>query len=387
MYYKGKCRFMISSYAIDDVPESVLRFWHETRAAKDPAGVLASSVEWLDLLTSHDSSTASVLVVDGSTVLPLIRRPYVINMDLAGRRMGCRTFDVLKVCGGELISKNGDVDALAAVWDAAMDKQPGVDAIWFDHVCASGHLELIEQSVAHSAQCRLHVLERDLPHCRTVMPPDYDACLAQRSSKSLSRLRSKTRALERDIGSTCEIHEFRTAEEWAPYAEKIDALMAQSWQVRMLGHSFALEHHRTAASRGMVRAFLLTCGENAVAFTLYYSGRETLIAGFLGYDQRFARHSPGAILFLKTLACLYKQDPPRYLDFGEGDADYKAQWSNDTVHVNSLMVLRKTAKLERTFARASRCASITRALRRGLQRVGLERSLVQRLKRSGNVSA
>jgi CelD/BcsL family acetyltransferase involved in cellulose biosynthesis len=378
---------MILSYAIDDVPESVLRFWHETRAAQDPVGLMSSSIEWLDLLTSHDTTTAAVLAVDGSVVLPLMRRPYAIDVRLMGRCVQRRAFDVLKVCGGELISKNGDVDALAAVWDAAMDKHPSVDAIWFDHVCASGQLALIEQSVARSAQCRLHVLERDLPHCRMVMPPDYEACLAQRSSKSLARLRSKTRALERDIGSSCAVLEFRTAEEWAPYAEKIDALMEQSWQVRMLGHAFALEHHRTAASRGMVRAFLLTCGENAVAFTLYYSGRETLIAGFLGYDQRFARHSPGAILFLKTLACLYAQDPPRYLDFGEGDADYKAQWSNDTVHVHSLMVLRKSARLERTFARASRCASVTRALRRALQRVGLERALVQRLKRSGNVSA
>jgi len=38
----------------------------------------------------------------------------------------------------------------------------------------------------------------------------------------------------------------------------------------------------------------------------------------VGYDQRFARHSPGTILLYRLIRHLYEVDTPRWVDFGEG---------------------------------------------------------------------
>ncbi len=368
------------TYTLNNVPDSVLRFWHETRHAQDPIGLLSSSAEWLDLLTSHDASTASVVCQADRVVLPMMRRPYVIDARVMGRSVRRRRFELFKICGGELIASDADASSLADVWDTVFEENPGVDAIWFDHVASAERLALLKQSAALSNRCTCQVMDTELPNFRTLLPPERDACMAMRSSKSLSRLRSKERALARDVGAEVTLHEFCSAEEWAPFAERIDLLMGQSWQVRMLGHEFQLAHHATAASRGMVRAFLLTCGERAIAFTLYYRGHDTLIAGFLAYDQGYARYSPGAVLFLKTLERLYEHDTPRYLDFGEGDAEYKRQWSNDTVEVASLMLCRRSARLERDFAFAASCQHVTSRVRRGLRKIGLERLMLRKAK-------
>ncbi|MDA1043895.1 MAG: GNAT family N-acetyltransferase, partial [Verrucomicrobia bacterium] len=319
---------MIETYSLGDVPDDVVRFLHDVCAAQDPVGVLSSSIEWLDLLTSHDASTARIVASTNaagkvSAVLPMMLRPYDLSARLLGVSFRHRRFEILKVCGGDLIAPGVDRGDLAKLWDYVFETEAEVNAVWFDHIGTPDRLAAIIDGASASRWADVHVLEQALPHYRLLLPPDLGACLALRSNKSLSRLRSKGRALERDFGGELKVLEFRSAEAWQPYAERIDALMAQSWQVRALGHSFQLAHHRTAAARGMVRAFLLMCGERAVAFTLYYGGRNTLVSGFLGYDQNCARHSPGAVLFLKTLECLYNSEPPRFLDFGEGDADYK----------------------------------------------------------------
>ncbi len=288
---------------------------------------------------------------------------------------------VLKVCGGDLITTPLLSPAsLYAGLQQMLAARPGVDAIWFDHVADPTRLKTLNDCSGRDGLFCVS-LSSGLPNYRLFLPESLKACLALRSGKSLSRLRSKMRALERECGGALRVEELRSCEDWAPYADRINALMQASWQTEALGYTFDLAHHGTAADRGMIRAFLLLCGDQAVAFTLYYAGRDTLVSGYLGYDRQYARHSPGAGLFLATLEKLYEKETPRFLDFGEGDAEYKAQWANDTQQVSSLMICRDSLQLRWAFVADAACRRVTRTIRRGVNFLQPVRTLIRRAKR------
>ena len=156
--------------------------------------------------------------------------------------------------------------------------------------------------------------------------------------------------------------------------------MKHSWQAQLLGHDFRLDSVRGTAERGWLRGFLLLAGEMPLAFTLYYAGMDTMVSAVLAYDRRYARFSPGAILFQHTLAHLYATDAPRFLDFGEGDADYKQQWANDVIKVSAVLLVRRTPRLRTLAALYRGVRAADRAVRAGLRGVRLDRLLVRRVK-------
>ena len=150
----------------------------------------------------------------------------------------------------------------------------------------------------------------------------------------------------------------------------------------MLGQAFRLDSVRGSGERGWLRAFLLVAGETPIAFTLYYVGMDTMISGVLGYDRRYAKYSPGAILFRYMLGLIYERDTPRVLDFGEGDAEYKKHWANDEISVGSVVVVRNRPALRGQFALSRMSDATVRSLRGFLRLIGAERALVRRAKRS-----
>ena len=201
------------------------------------------------------------------------------------------------------------------------------------------------------------------------------------SAKTLSRLRGKERALSREAGGELRLVEIRQPADWQPYERAIEDLMKAAWQARHLGHGLRLAEQIKLAERGWLRAFLLLAGERAAAFVLCYQGLGTLFYEQLGYDQRLARHSPGMILLYRVLEHVRQHDPPAFIDFGEGAAEYKQALANDTIQAHGLLLVRRVAGLPRAFRLARMGRGVDGLLRRLLAGVGLKRWLWQRAKR------
>ena len=374
----------LDTYTLADLPDAVCDWWLDTLRAQDGAAEFAGSPEWVAHMAGDDPGAAFVLDAadpgrERRVVLPLMRRSWPLTFSLFGRRLFVHELNTLKAGGGDLIARGADAEWLAEAWEAVLAREPETDALWFEHVTGEERLRLLIESGRRSRAVFPAVIFRAMPHYRLRLPETLEACLAQRSAKSLARLRSKANALDRELGEPCRVVEIRTPADWAPYAERIDALMNASWQAEVFGQTFSMDCFRGTAEQGYLRAFLLLGGERAVAFTLYYSGRRTLISGVLGYDREFARHSPGAILFLRTLERLYAADTPRVLDFGEGDADYKRHWANEEAAVSAVLLVRRRLAWRFALYRAWRGG--VEGARRLLRAARLERSLVRRLKR------
>ena len=371
----------VTFHPLHALPAPLIDFWERQLREQDEAGYLSGCLPWIQLMAGENPDDSLVVHAEDEDgfelVLPLLARTWSMDATVLGVRFAGITLPVWKVGGGDLIVRGAQAAKLADVWRVILAKDPSRHGIWFDHIAAGDRFASLVQAGGGTFALTLF---RDLPHYRFALPETRDDCMALRSAKSLSRIRSKANALERQVGQACRVVELRTVDELEPYADRIDDLMNQSWQARLLGQQFRLENFRGSALAGWLRVFVLLGGEQAIACTLYYCGKGSLISGVLGYDQAFAKHSPGAILFQRTLEMLYAGDPPRFLDFGEGDADYKRQWANHEIHVSAVMLLRSGISLRLRFAGLRVIRALDAAMRSLLRVTGLDRWLVRRLK-------
>lgn len=366
-------------------PPDVLAFWRARLAAQDPVIALPRSPEWYEMMLGGRADGGAVAAVRSGegrlcAVLPMVFRELALPARLAGKDLLCARLKTAKVCGGDLLEEGLTAAELAEFWAGFRDRYPAMDAIWLDHVECGPRVDLLRGSCsAQRGGFRLHTLMPPSPHYRLDLRNEAAALRAWRSRKSLARLRTKERALAREVGAV-RIVEIRQPADWAPYEAAIEHLMNNAWQGRLLGHTLCLAHQQPVAERGWLRSFLLLSGARPAAFVLCYQGMGTLFYEQLGYDQALAKYSPGALLLYSVLERIAEADAPGYVDFGEGEAEYKKAVSNRVVQVTGLLVVREAPALRARLAAVRAAGRIDRGLRAGLRVSGLQRRVWKRIK-------
>lgn len=114
---------------------------------------------------------------------------------------------------------------------------------------------------------------------------------------------------------------FRDAEEVAKktYQRGLGAGFANTLEVR--------ERVGLAARKGWLRAYLLYVDDCPVAFWIGTIYNESFTSEYLGYDPKFRQFSPGMFLIMRVIEGFCSRaggDVVKELDFGLGDAEYKA---------------------------------------------------------------
>jgi hypothetical protein len=372
-----------------DIPDSLRRFWADARLSQDPVSRFIGGPEWFEMMAAKTEGAFVAAVRDDiagwRVALPLLPRDVSLEGALLGKCLVRKTVPGLKVCGGDI---TGDVSlpALRALWKEILVQCPTVRAVTFDHLEDSGsRLEMLQASVRTAREPRLFAQPQfhAMPHYRLKLPEDAGACEHLRSKKSMQRLREKERALMRRVNGDLCVVEIRSEADWAPYAGVIDRLMNETWQARLLGHRFELEDQREIAERGWLRSFLLLAGGQAVAFDLCYQAFGVLVYDHVGFDQAYSSFSPGAILLHRLLPMLYERDRPTYVDFGEGEAEYKRRAANEMIGIRSVHILRAGVETRTVCLATGIVRVLDRQARGAVKRFAAGRRLIQRMKRGG----
>ena len=103
------------------------------------------------------------------------------------------------------------------------------------------------------------------------------------------------------------------------------------------------------AARGLLRSYLLRCGDDYCAYVLGYQSCGVFHYADIAFDERFASFSPGAVLLYLLIANLIEHRPPTAstrcpeVNFGIGDSGYKEQFGNWHSRESSVLLLRRTA--------------------------------------------
>ncbi|MBT7064848.1 MAG: GNAT family N-acetyltransferase [Verrucomicrobia bacterium] len=284
-----------------------------------------------------------------------------------------------RVCGGDLITRDVTTQAIHEILQAMKAHRPDIRALLLDHVPEGPRVEALQScSTAKGVTC--YALFRALPHYRLALPEQLEACLGLRSGKSLRRLESKGRALERALGGTLRLVEIKNEQQVAAYADRIQTLMGATWQARLLGHTLHVSDMVDAATRGILRSFMLMADETPIAFALCYQGCGTLMYEQPGFDPRYRKYSPGALLLYRMIEAVYRQDPPRYIDYGEGEARYKGEMANEIIHASAFIVHQGGLRERAVFLALALTRWLDRAVRAAVKATPLGRRWIQSLK-------
>jgi hypothetical protein len=190
------------------------------------------------------------------------------------------------------------------------------------------------------------------------------------SGKTRNTLRRKAGKLEHRLVR------YTSPQEVPAFFEKAYQVSQTSWQTKRLGLRVGNDPQTCAvwsrvAALGGFRSYTLDHDGRPVAFVL-----GTCYNGFyryeeVAYDQAYAQYSPGTVLLFKLIEDLIGCDPPRVLDFGFGEAEYKRLFATAEVRTGQVLLVRRALRpasalrLERLTARVSALA------REGARRAGL----------------
>jgi len=183
-------------------------------------------------------------------------------------------------------------------------------------------------------------------HHLLAVPQRIEDVYCQMSAKHRKNLRREIKHL---LGGTAKarIVCFRDECELGRLFQDAEAIARTTYQ-RGLGTGFAdnaliRKRLELGARKGWLRAHLLYISDRPVAFWIGMLYNHTFISEYLGYDPEFRRLSPGMVLIMKVIEDFSGQTDGGLvteLDFGLGDAEYKAAlcsktWLEAPVHIFS----------------------------------------------------
>jgi len=219
-------------------------------------------------------------------------------------------------------------------------------------------------------------------HRRLVLPQSYEQLLATRDRKSRYNLKRQRAQLEKEFGDDLRFDVLSRPEDFDRIFADLESIAAKTYQ-RGLAAGFAdtLERRelaRVALERGWFRAWVLAIGERPVAFWQGNVLGRTYYSSSTGYDPEFTRQGVGTVLLLRVFEDLCGDPDVDVVDFGWGDADYKARWGNEEWYEHDLVVFAPSARGVRVNAIRTGILGADRAARRLGRATGLTAKVKRR---------
>lgn len=181
------------------------------------------------------------------------------------------------------------------------------------------------------------------PRWRLRFPPKGEDIWKQFASRTRETFRRRLRKLSHQL--RC----YREPSEVGPFLEKAHEISRKSWQSKYLGLRITADDQQRQwweqiAALGAMRSYILEHDGAPVAFELSTQWNGLFLGEETGFDQDYARYSPGTVMFLRMIEDLLEQDTPRLLDFTWGDAEYKETFSNERTLSGRVLLVRRAFK-------------------------------------------
>lgn len=180
---------------------------------------------------------------------------------------------------------------------------------------------------------------------RLVLQESYQAYVAGMSGKTRNTLRRRRDKLAAAVGKRLELVRVTAPDQVRGFLDAVDRIYPRTWQAATFG---ARPRNGAAdiallegiAGGGWLRAYLLVGGGEPLAFVVGYQYDGVYHFDEPGYDARWSALAPGTVLNHLMIADLFRWTPPRVLDFGVGDNQYKRVFGNQESEVCSMHLAR-----------------------------------------------
>jgi CelD/BcsL family acetyltransferase involved in cellulose biosynthesis len=181
-----------------------------------------------------------------------------------------------------------------------------------------------------------------------VLPESFEAYLASRSHKTRFGIRYDAKRLESALGASLRVETMSQPATLERLVRQLDLVAHVSYQ-HGLGAGFTDTHEnrelaRLSLERGWLRAYLLSDGDRPIAYWLCSAYHGRLLLRRTGFDPAYAHLRPGIYLLMRVLADAIADPMIEAVDFGQGDAEYKRQFSGDSFAERELVFFAPTCR-------------------------------------------
>ncbi|MFN3652918.1 MAG: GNAT family N-acetyltransferase [Armatimonadota bacterium] len=216
------------------------------------------------------------------------------------------------------------------------------------------------------------------------LEPDFDSYLSRFSGRSRRKLQNTVRRLE-SVEGEVSVRRIARADEVPPLLQHVERVSHRSWQGTRLRRAVRASREMALrltaeAERGWLRSYVLLRGKEPISFVLGRQVERVYYYDQVGYDPEWSDYSPGKVLLYRLLEDLHQHDPPEWLDFGYGDAEYKRFFGTHHERVVNTYLLRKRPRPAVALSIHATCAGTSEVVRSLLERFNL-RSRARRLLR------
>lgn len=176
---------------------------------------------------------------------------------------------------------------------------------------------------------------------------DFQAYLAQFSSKSRSTLQRKVRKFEKENGEGAVFREFAEGDDFDEFFRLAGPISAESYQERLLdaglprGPEF-ISGVKARAMRGDALGWLLFFRGEPVSYVLSLVDNGVATYDYVGYREDAQHLSPGTVLQYFILESLFHRKGVSIFDFTEGEGEHKRFFSTGSQLCAKSYVFRRT---------------------------------------------
>jgi hypothetical protein len=256
--------------------------------------------------------------------------PSIGYLQLPGLRVRVLTF----IYGGLLGDPDRSDCELFARQIRESLKHGDADIAFFNHLRADSFL--FETVMRQSGRLLRDYLPSLTSHWRVVLSDNVAELWQRQSPKVRRNHRQEAQKLLRKYNGDVRVECLSKTSDLDRMLHDVEEVAAKTYQ-RGLRVGFSSEpgermRLQLKAERGWLRTYILYIGGKPCAFfsgTLY---KGVLHGDFMGYDPAYRQHSPGRYLVMQMIESLSKEKNTgniNAIDFGLGDARYKADICND----------------------------------------------------------
>jgi len=261
----------------------------------------------------------------------------------------------MKILGGQPLLRDEE-DLYVELVRSLLAAFPDYDCIYMQFIpIGSFCWEVLCKSQKLQEHAEVYFPGEAVPHARITLPQSFKEYLHKFKSKTRYNLVRQVRQLREHGGGQLEVVRIEHAQDVQAFLDEATAISTRSWQFETLGlemNNSSEEYRRFTqfAENRALRCYLLRCGGSPCAFVRGFQYGDVFYYSRIGFDEGFAALSPGTVLLYLLVEDLFSHRPPRYVNFQEGDWDYKRLFATDYLKKMDVLLLRRGARLRSRLA-------------------------------------
>lgn len=342
--------FIDTAHALRD--EDLRSVWSSFAASSTNPDSLYQSPHWTEALLSDAGEDRSQLVVlrnaDGGIagIVPVRFQNASLDFSIGARSLAGRTWPVANILGSQPLLVD-DPAAHGALYRALLRRTDRCGGLLFRSLPTDSLAWRMLNGDAAAGKWLLHAIDGHQRHHHIHLSTTLDAYLSRIHRKHRRQLRQLMMRFDHRHVAGSSLVRVDAPHQVDAFLRACARVSEQSWQHQQIGPRIRVDPQevqrmKRLALSGILRSYVLYVDNEPCAFVVGYQYGGVFHYFEVGYAQKYAHLSPGTALLLMILRDLVQYRPLRWLNFGVGDAPYKARFSTGTTTDASLLVLPRT---------------------------------------------